>query len=134
MTAPALSLIHISCAIRLDSGDLTYQSKQARLMLDAAGLPWCKIVVTNALDEYLIENLLAEGAPVDMFGVGERLITAKSDPVLGGVYKLAAAQDASGALQPRIKVSDNVAKITTPHFKKVYRLYDEGAIDVYKRQ
>ena len=76
-----------SCAIRLDSGDLTYQSKQARLMLDAAGLPWCKIVVTNALDEYLIENLLAEGAPVDMFGVGERLITAKSDPVLGGVYK-----------------------------------------------
>ena len=119
-----------SCAIRLDSGDLTYQSKQARLMLDAAGLPWCKIVVTNALDEYLIENLLAEGAPVDMFGVGERLITAKSDPVLGGVYKLAAAQDASGALQPRIKVSDNVAKITTPHFKKVYRLYDEGAMAI----
>lgn len=118
------------CAIRIDSGDLTYQSKQARQMLDAAGMPWCRIAVTNALDEYLIENLLAEGAPIDAFGVGERLITAKSDPVLGGVYKLVAAEDADGRMQPRIKVSDNVSKITTPHFKQVYRIFDENGMAV----
>lgn len=111
-------------AIRIDSGDLTYLSKQARKMLDEAGLETCKIVVSNALDENLIKALLDQGAPIDIFGVGERLITAKSDPVFGGVYKLVAIED-NGVVVPKIKISDNPAKITTPHYKKLYRIYDK---------
>ena len=113
------------CGIRLDSGDLTYLSKRAREMLDAAGLKDCKIVVSNALDEYLIRDLLLQGAKVDSFGVGERMITAKSDPVFGGVYKLAAVEQADGTIVPKIKISENPTKITNPHFKKVYRICDK---------
>lgn len=113
------------CAIRIDSGDLTYLSKKARAMLDEAGLPGCKIVASNALDEYIIRDLLSQGACIDLFGVGERLITSKSEPVFGGVYKLAAVEDENGTILPRIKVSENPGKITTPHFKKVYRLFEK---------
>lgn len=111
-------------AIRLDSGDIAYLSQKARKMLDEAGLPECKITVSNALDEYLIRDLIMQGACVDTFGVGERLITSKSEPVFGGVYKLAAVEDEEGRITPKIKISENVAKITTPHFKKVYRLFE----------
>lgn len=112
--------------IRIDSGDITYLSKKARKMLDEAGYPDCKICASNALDEYLIRDMIYQGAKVDMFGVGERLITAKSEPVFGGVYKLAAVEDDDGNIQPKIKISENVAKITTPHFKKLYRIYDKN--------
>ncbi|NCE65059.1 nicotinate phosphoribosyltransferase [Pseudoflavonifractor sp. 524-17] len=112
-----------NCAIRLDSGDLTYLSCKAREMLDAAGLTECRIVASNSLDEYIIRDLLLQGARLDSFGVGERLITSKSEPVFGGVYKLAAVEDAQGNIVPKIKISENPAKITTPHFKKVYRLF-----------
>lgn len=111
-------------AIRLDSGDISYLSKKARKMLDEAGLPNCKITASNSLDEYLIRDLMMQGAQVDTFGVGERLITSKSNPVFGGVYKLAAVEDEEGNIIPKIKVSENTAKITNPHFKRVYRLYD----------
>lgn len=111
-------------AIRLDSGDISYLSKKAREMLDEAGLPQCKIVASNALDEYLIRDLMMQGAKVDLFGVGERLITAKSDPVFGCVYKLCAVEDEKGTIVPKIKISENTAKITNPHYKKVYRFYD----------
>ena len=111
-------------AIRIDSGDLTYLSKQARQMLDDAGLKNCKIVASNALDEYLIKTIIDQQAPIDIFGVGERLITAKSDPVFGGVYKMTAIER-DGEIIPKIKISDNPAKITTPHFKKLYRIYDK---------
>ncbi len=111
-------------AIRLDSGDIAYLSKKARKMLDEAGLPDCKIVASNALDEYLIRDLLMQDAKIDIFGVGERLITASSAPVFGGVYKLAAIEDEDGNIIPRIKISENVGKITNPHFKRVYRLID----------
>ena len=110
------------CGIRLDSGDMAYLTKCARKMLDDAGWTECKIIVSNSMDEYLIRELLRQGAEIDGFGVGERLITAKSDPVFGGVYKLAAVEDEEGNIQPKIKISENVGKITTPHFKKVYRL------------
>jgi len=110
------------CAIRIDSGDITYLTKKVRKMLDDAGWPECKIVISNSLDEYIIRELIRQGAAVDAFGVGERLITAKSDPVFGGVYKLCAVEDAEGNILPKIKISENVGKITTPHFKKVYRL------------
>lgn len=113
------------CAIRLDSGDLAYLSRRARKMLDAAGLAECKIVASNALDEYLIRDLLLQGAKIDAFGVGERLITSKSEPVFGGVYKLAAVEDAAGNVLPKIKISENPAKITNPHFKKVYRIFEK---------
>jgi len=112
------------CAIRLDSGDLTYLSRRARRMLDAAGLTGCKIIASNSLDEYLIRDLLLQGAQIDAFGVGERLITSKSEPVFGGVYKLAAVEDDCGAIIPKIKISENPAKITNPHFKKVYRIFE----------
>ncbi|QMS84644.1 nicotinate phosphoribosyltransferase [Candidatus Xianfuyuplasma coldseepsis] len=112
-------------SIRIDSGDLTYLTKKARKMLDDAGLENCHIVVSNALDEYLIKDLLNQGAPIDIFGVGERLITAKSDPVFGAVYKLAAISK-NGTIQPTIKISENVDKITTPHYKNVYRIVDEN--------
>jgi len=110
------------CAIRIDSGDITYLSKRAREMLDAAGWTECRIVISNSLDEYLIRELIRQGAQVDVFGVGERLITAKSDPVFGGVYKVCAVEREDGTVVPKIKISENVGKITTPHFKKVYRL------------
>lgn len=113
------------CAIRLDSGDLAYLTRKARRMLDEAGLPFCKIVVSNSLDEYIIRDILNQGAKIDAFGVGERLITSKSDPVFGGVYKIAAIEDARGNIVPKIKVSENIAKITNPHYKKLYRLYDK---------
>jgi nicotinate phosphoribosyltransferase len=110
------------CAVRLDSGDITYLTQKIRRMLDEAGLDECKIVVSNSLDEYIIRELIRQGAAVDGFGVGERLITSKSDPVFGGVYKLCATETADGEVRPKIKISENVGKITTPHFKKVYRL------------
>ncbi len=110
-------------AIRLDSGDIAYLSKQARRMLDDAGLSCCRITASNALDEYLIRDLIMQDARIDTFGVGERLITASSAPVFGGVYKLTAIEE-DGVVIPKIKVSENVGKITNPHFKKVYRLID----------
>ena len=112
-------------AIRLDSGDIAYLSKKARKMLDEAGLNTCKITASNALDEYLIRDLMMQGAQIDTFGVGERLITSKSTPVFGGVYKLAAVENEKGEITPKIKVSENTAKITNPHFKKVLRYYDK---------
>ena len=114
------------CAIRIDSGDLAYLTIKARQMLDAAGLDYCKIVVSNSLDEYIIRDLLNQGAKIDAFGVGERLITSKSDPVFGGVYKISAVEDENGNIIPKIKVSENIAKITNPHYKKLYRLYDKA--------
>ena len=111
------------CGIRLDSGDMTYLSKQARKMLDDAGWESCKISVSNSLDEYIIRDLIQQGAQIDLFGVGERLITAKSEPVFGGVYKLTAVEDSESNVIPKIKISENVGKITNPHFKKIYRFY-----------
>ena len=111
------------CGIRLDSGDITYLSKKARKMLDEAGYTECKIVVSNSLDEVLIRDLMLQGARIDLFGVGERLITAKSNPVFGGVYKLVAVEK-NGSIIPKIKISENPEKITNPHFKKVYRIFD----------
>ena len=109
--------------IRIDSGDLAYLSKRVRKMLDAAGLPDCKIVVSNSLDEFTVSSLLQQGACIDSFGIGERLITAKSEPVFGAVYKLAAVGE-NGEFAPRIKVSENVEKITNPGLKDLYRVYD----------
>ena len=113
------------CGIRLDSGDISYLSKKARQMLEEAGLTDCKIVASNALDEYLIRDLMMQGAQIDSFGVGERLITSESSPVFGCVYKLAAVENESGEIIPKIKVSENTGKITNPHFKKVYRYFDK---------
>ncbi|MEM5779585.1 MAG: nicotinate phosphoribosyltransferase [Lawsonibacter sp.] len=113
------------CGIRLDSGDLTYLSQKARQMLDEAGLTDCKILASNALDEYIIRDLMRQGARIDSFGVGERLITSRSEPVFGGVYKLVAIEDEKGTIIPKIKISENAAKITTPHFKKVYRIFSK---------
>ncbi len=110
--------------IRIDSGDITYLSKKARKMLDAAGYADCHIIASNSLDEHIISDMLLQGARVDSFGVGERLITSSSAPVLGGVYKLSAIIDNDGTISPRIKLSENVAKITTPGFKSVWRLFD----------
>jgi len=109
--------------IRIDSGDISYLSKEARKMLDAAGFEDCPIVASSGLDEYIIRDLLNQGAKIDSFGVGERLITAKSDPIFGGVYKLTAVE-VDGKIIPKIKVSENVEKITNPGFKQLYRLYD----------
>ena len=116
------------CGIRLDSGDIAYLTKKARKMLDEAGLTECRIVVSNSLDENIIRDIIAQGACIDAFGVGERLITAKSDPVFGGVYKLAAKELADGTVIPKIKISENAGKITNPHFKKVYRIYDKNGM------
>lgn len=110
------------CGVRLDSGDVTYLTKKIRKMLDDAGLTECRIVVSNSLDEYIIRELIRQGAEIDAFGVGERLITSKSDPVFGGVYKVCAIENEDGSITPKIKISENVGKITTPHFKKLYRL------------
>lgn len=109
--------------IRIDSGDITYLSKKARKLLDAAGYEDCKICASNSIDEYIIRDMQIQGAQVDLYGVGERLITSSSSPVFGGVYKLVATED-NGAITPKIKISENVGKITTPCFKKLYRLYD----------
>lgn len=111
------------CGIRLDSGDMTYLSKKARQMLDEAGWTECQISVSNSLDEYIIKDILRQGAQIDVFGVGERLITAKSEPVFGGVYKLVAVEEQDGTVVPKIKISENVGKITNPHFKKLYRFF-----------
>ena len=111
------------CGIRLDSGDMTYLSRKARKMLDDAGWTECQISVSNSLDEYIIQDILRQGAQIDLFGVGERLITARSEPVFGGVYKLVAVEQEDGTVQPKIKISENVGKITNPHFKKLYRFY-----------
>ena len=110
--------------VRIDSGDITYLSRKVRKMLDDAGYPDCRIVASNSLDEYLIRDMIFQGAKVDLFGVGERLITSTSHPVFGGVYKLVAVEDEKVNIIPKIKISENVTKITTPHFKKFYRLYD----------
>lgn len=109
--------------IRIDSGDITYLSKKARKMLDDAGFEDVKIVASNSLDEYIIRDMLLQGAQVDSFGVGERLITASSAPVFGGVYKLCAVEK-DGKMVPKIKLSENAAKVTTPGAKKLWRLYD----------
>ena len=114
------------CGIRLDSGDIAYLTQKARKMLDDAGWTECKISASNSLDEYIIRDLLIQGAQIDLFGVGERMITASSQPVFGGVYKLVAVEDEAGTVIPKIKVSENVDKITNPHFKKVYRIFDKA--------
>ena len=120
------------CGIRIDSGDITYLSKKCRKLLDEAGWQSCKIIVSNSLDEYIIRDIIRQEAAVDAFGVGERLITARSHPVFGGVYKLCAVENENGEIIPKIKISENVGKITTPHFKKVYRLRgkDTGKAEV----
>lgn len=110
--------------IRLDSGDIAYLTKKARMMLDVAGYTDCKITVSNALDEYLIRSILEQGAPIDSFGVGENMIVSKSSPVFGGVYKLAAVEQ-NGVIIPKIKISENTEKITNPGYKKVYRLIEK---------
>lgn len=110
--------------IRIDSGDISYLTKRSRELLDEAGLKECKIVVSNSLDEYIINGVIAQGAEIDIFGVGERLITAKSDPVFGGVYKLSALER-NGEMIPKMKVSENVDKITNPGFKTLYRLFSK---------
>lgn len=111
------------CAVRLDSGDITYLTKKIRKILDSAGLPKCRIVVSNSLDEYIIRDILIQGACVDAFGVGERMITSKSEPVFGCVYKLSAVENKDGEIIPKIKISENIIKITNPDFKKLYRFY-----------
>ena len=113
------------CGIRLDSGDIAYLSRKAREMLDEAGWETATITVSNSLDEYIIRDMWMQDAKIDSFGVGERLITARSEPVFGGVYKLAAVEDEDGNIIPKIKISENVGKITNPHFKKVYRFYSK---------
>lgn len=114
-----------NCAVRLDSGDITYLTKKIRKVLDNAGLPKCRIVVSNSLDEYIIRDILMQGAQVDAFGVGERMITSKSEPVFGCVYKLSAVENQNGEIVPKIKISENIAKITNPDFKKLYRFYSK---------
>ncbi|MFA5543868.1 MAG: nicotinate phosphoribosyltransferase [Bacilli bacterium] len=112
--------------IRLDSGDIAYLSKKCRKMLDQAGYQDCKIIASNSLDELIIRDLSFQNDRVDSFGVGERLITSKSHPVFDGVYKLSAIEDKDGKVIPKIKISENIEKITNPHFKKLYRIYDKS--------
>ena len=112
--------------IRIDSGDLTYMTQKARKMLDDAGLTDCKITVSNALDEYLIRDLISQGACIDSFGVGERLITSRAEPVFGGVYKICAVEDDNGNVIPKMKISENIGKVTTPCNKEVVRFYDNA--------
>lgn len=109
--------------VRIDSGDITYLSRKVRKMLDEAGYPDCGIVASNSLDEYLIRDMILQGAQITSFGVGERLVTSSSNPVFGGVYKLCAVEQ-DGVVEPKIKISENAAKVTTPGVKMVYRLYD----------
>lgn len=110
--------------VRLDSGDLAYLSKEVRKILNINGLEKCKIIASNSLDEYIISDLMTQGACIDTFGVGERLITAKSEPVFGGVYKLVAVEE-NGDLIPRIKLSENIEKVTNPGYKTIWRLFDK---------
>lgn len=112
--------------IRIDSGDIAYLSKGARKLLREAGYPACPICASNSLDEYIVRDLLLQGAEVDLFGIGENLITSKSDPVFGGVYKLAAVKE-NGRYLPKIKLSETAEKITTPHLKKLWRIYDNAS-------
>ncbi|MDD7792994.1 nicotinate phosphoribosyltransferase [Clostridium sp. 'White wine YQ'] len=112
--------------IRIDSGDITYLTKKCRKMLDDAGYSDCNIIISNSLDEYIISDVLKQGATIDSFGVGERLITAKSEPVFGGVYKLVAI-DSENSIIPKIKISENNEKITNPGFKKLYRIFDKDS-------
>lgn len=114
---------HKGKAIRIDSGDIAYLSKKARKMLDNAGLNYIGIVASNSLDEYIIRDLIMQGAQITSFGVGERLVTSKSEPVFGGVYKLSAIEK-NGKIIPKIKISENAVKITNPSFKTVWRLFD----------
>lgn len=114
---------HRGVGIRIDSGDIAYLSKKARKMLDEAGLDYIQIVVSNSLDEYIIRDLIMQGAKIDSFGVGERLVTSKSEPVFGGVYKLAAVEE-NDKIIPKIKISENAVKITNPSYKEVWRLFD----------
>lgn len=116
---------HRGAGVRIDSGDIAYLSKKTRKMLDEAGLDYIKIVASNSLDEYIIRDLIVQGAKIDSFGVGERLVTSKSEPVFGGVYKLAAVEE-NGEIIPKIKISENAVKITNPSFKDVWRLYDNN--------
>ena len=111
-------------AVRIDSGDITYLTKKTREFLDAADYKDVKIIVSNSLDEYIIKDVLNQGAQIDAFGVGERLITAKSEPVFGGVYKLVAIEN-NEKIIPKIKISENEEKITNPGFKKIYRIFDK---------
>lgn len=115
---------HKGVGVRIDSGDIAYLSKKARAMLDGAGLDYIGIVASNSLDEYIIRDLIVQGAKIDSFGVGERLVTSKSEPVFGGVYKLAAVEE-NGEIIPKIKISENAVKITNPSFKDLWRLYDK---------
>ncbi|WP_282926757.1 nicotinate phosphoribosyltransferase [Helcococcus kunzii] len=110
--------------VRLDSGDLAYLSKKARIMLDEAGYKDCPIVASSSLDEFKIKDIIDQGGKINSFGVGEKLITAESNPVFGGVYKLVAIER-DGEVIPRIKISENIEKITTPGIKQVYRIYDQ---------
>ena len=119
-----LPLGHRPKGVRIDSGDIAYLSKKVRKILDEAGFEDCKIVASNSLDEYIIRDLILQGAQVDSFGVGENLITSRSEPVFGGVYKLCAVKEGD-EYAPRIKISESVEKVTTPGFKKLYRLYDK---------
>ena len=112
-------------AVRIDSGDITYLSKKIRKVLDEAGYPDCKIMVSNSLDEYIIRDCIMQGAQIDLFGVGERLITSRSESVFGGVYKLVAVENGSGEIIPKIKISENIEKITTPCFKQLYRFFSK---------
>ena len=112
-----------NCSVRIDSGDIAYLTKKVREKLDSEGMQHCKIVISNSLDEKIIVDILRQGAQIDAFGVGERLINAKSDPVFGGVYKLSAVEDEEGFVIPKIKISENEGKITNPHFKMLYRLF-----------
>lgn len=115
---------HRLAGVRIDSGDIAYLSKRLRKRLDEEGLTDCKIVASNSLDEYIISSLIAQGACIDSFGVGENLICSKSTPVFGGVYKLSSIEE-NGVMIPKIKVSENVEKITNPGFKNLYRIYDK---------
>ncbi len=112
--------------VRIDSGDITYLSKKIRKILDSEGFSDCQVVASNSLDEYIIRDLLDQGAMIDSFGVGERLITSRSEPVFGGVYKLCAVYDKDGNEIPKIKLSENVSKITTPCAKDLFRLYEKS--------
>ena len=110
--------------VRIDSGDMAYLSKKIREALNANGMNDTKIVVSNSLDEYLIQSLISQGAQIDSMGVGENLVCSKSTPVFGGVYKLSSVME-NGEMIPKIKISENIEKVTNPGFKKLYRIYDK---------
>ena len=116
--------------VRIDSGDLAYLSKKVRKILDENNLNDCQIIVSNSIDEYLLESLFSQGAKIDSFGVGERMITSKSEPVFGGVYKLVGVKTKNKYI-PKIKISENSEKITNPGYKKLYRVYDENGMAIF---